>query len=66
MAHSLQTHHAAATDGPGQQMGPDHTRTPFCAAAAFCPQSVYGIARTLFLVCLLGLGSYLIHSDTYR
>ena len=30
------------------------------------PQSVYGIARTLFLVCLLGLGSYLIHSDTYR
>jgi len=27
---------------------------------------VYGIARTLFLVCLLALGSYLIHSDTYR
>jgi hypothetical protein len=29
-------------------------------------QSVYGIARTLFLVCLLGLGSFLIHADTYR
>jgi hypothetical protein len=27
---------------------------------------VYGIARTLFLVCLLGLGSFLIHADTYR
>lgn len=27
---------------------------------------MYGIARTLFLVCLLGLGSFLIHSDTYR
>lgn len=27
---------------------------------------MYGIARTLFLVCLLALGSYLIHSDTYR
>eukprot|EP00879_Flechtneria_rotunda_P029960 GHRR01032430.1.p1 GENE.GHRR01032430.1~~GHRR01032430.1.p1 ORF type:complete len:567 (+),score=192.97 GHRR01032430.1:174-1703(+) len=29
-------------------------------------QSVYGIARTLFLVCLLATGAMLIHRDTYR
>lgn len=39
---------------------------PACALLLLLLQSVYGIARTLFLVCLLGLGSYLIHSDTYR
>jgi hypothetical protein len=29
-------------------------------------QSIYGIARTLFLACLLAAGAMLIHSDTYR
>lgn len=33
-----------------------------------CPvmQSVYGIARTMYLACLLAVGAMLIHQDTYK